>query len=67
MEGVPLWLMAGKNPAKLAETGKGCSPRPIAVPPRRIKYRFISMVYRRAPRGTQLASLLASDLLGSRR
>jgi hypothetical protein len=27
-EGVPLWLMAGKRePAKLAETGKGCLPR----------------------------------------
>jgi len=25
--------MAGKNPAKLAETGKGCSPRRAGTPP----------------------------------
>jgi hypothetical protein len=59
--------MAGKNPAKLAETGKGCSPRRIGTPTPRIKYCFISMAYRRTLRGTQLALLLASDLLGSRR
>jgi hypothetical protein len=29
--------MAGKNPAKLAETGKGCSPRRAGVSPSRIK------------------------------
>jgi hypothetical protein len=59
--------MAGKNPAKLAGTGKGCSPRRAGTPNPRINYLLISMAYRRAPRGTQLASLLASDLLGSRR
>jgi len=35
--------MAGKNPAKLAETGKGCSPRRTGTPCRRINNRFISM------------------------
>jgi hypothetical protein len=34
--------MAGKNPAKLAETGKGCSPRRAGLPTLRINYRFIS-------------------------
>jgi hypothetical protein len=29
--------MAGKNPAKLAETGKGCSPRCAGTPTPRIK------------------------------
>jgi len=59
--------MAGKSPAKLAETGKGCAPRRLGAHAARIKYRFISMAYPRAPGGTQLALLLASDLLGSRR
>jgi hypothetical protein len=59
--------MAGKNPAKLAETGKGCSPRRAGMSRFRIRNLFISMACRRAPRGTQLALLLASDLLGSRR
>jgi len=59
--------MAGKSPAKLAETGKGCSPHRLGGPTARIKHHFISMAYRRAPHGTQLALLLASDLLGSRR
>jgi hypothetical protein len=59
--------MAGKNPAKLAETGKGCSPRRAGTPPPRINYHSISMAYRHALRGTQLALLLVSDLLGSRR
>jgi hypothetical protein len=59
--------MAGKNPAKLAETGKGCSPRRAGKPTPRIENYFISMTCRRARRGTQLASVLASDLLGSRR
>jgi hypothetical protein len=35
--------MAGKNPAKLAETGKGCSPRRTGGPTPRIKNYFISM------------------------
>jgi hypothetical protein len=35
--------MAGKNPAKLAETGKGCSPRRIGTPSPRIKHHFTSM------------------------
>jgi hypothetical protein len=34
--------MAGKNPAKLAETGKGCSPHRAGTPTLRINYRFIS-------------------------
>jgi hypothetical protein len=34
--------MAGKNPAKLAETGKGCSPRRAAAPASLITKRFIS-------------------------
>jgi hypothetical protein len=59
--------MAGKNPAKLAQTGKGCSPRRASTPTARIKNYFISMVWRRARRGTQMALMLASDLLGSRR
>jgi len=59
--------MAGKSPAKLAEAGKGCSPDRVGTPTARTKHRFISMVYRRERRGTQLALLLASDLLGSRR
>jgi hypothetical protein len=59
--------MAGKNPAKLAETGKGCSPHRAGAPTPRINYRFISMAYRRTPGGTQLALISASDLLGSRR
>jgi hypothetical protein len=59
--------MAGKNPAKLAETGKGCSPRRAGTLSHRIKNYFISMACRRARRGTQMALLLASDLLGSRR
>jgi hypothetical protein len=29
--------MAGKNPAKLAETGKGCSPRRAGTPTPRKK------------------------------
>jgi hypothetical protein len=29
--------MAGKNPAKLAETGKGCSPRCACTPTSRKK------------------------------
>jgi hypothetical protein len=29
--------MAGKSPAKLAETGKGCSPRRTGTPGHRIK------------------------------
>jgi flagellar P-ring protein precursor FlgI len=37
--------MAGKSPAKLAETGKGCSPRRFGTPASRIKNRFISMTY----------------------
>jgi hypothetical protein len=59
--------MAGKNPAKLAETGKGCSPRHPGTPALRIKNCFISISCRIARRGTQLALVLASDLLGSRR
>jgi hypothetical protein len=59
--------MAGKNPAKLAETGKGCSPHRAGTLTPRIKNYFISMAYPRARRGTQMALLLASDLLGSRR
>jgi hypothetical protein len=59
--------MAGKNPAKLAETGKGCSPRHAGTPTARIKNYVISMVCRHARRGTQMALILASDLLGSRR
>jgi len=59
--------MAGKSPAKLAETGKGCSLRRADAPIPRIKNYFISIAYRRTPDGTQLALLLASDLLGSRR
>jgi hypothetical protein len=35
--------MAGKNPAKLAETGKGCSPRRAGVSSRSNKNCFISM------------------------
>jgi hypothetical protein len=35
--------MAGKSPAKLAETGKGCSPRRGGMPGHRINNRFISM------------------------
>jgi len=35
--------MAGKSPAKLAETGKGCSPRHAGTPGHRINNRFISM------------------------
>jgi hypothetical protein len=34
--------MAGKNPANLAEAGKGCSPRRAGAPTLRINYRFIS-------------------------
>jgi hypothetical protein len=59
--------MAGKNPAKLAETGKGCSPRRAGTLTHRIKNYFISMTCCRARRGTQMALLLASDLLGRRR
>jgi hypothetical protein len=59
--------MAGKNPAKLAETGKACSLRRAGTPRPRIKTCFISMVCCRARRGTQMALILASDLLGSRR
>jgi hypothetical protein len=59
--------MAGKRAAKLAEAGKGCSPRRLGTPAPRIKTHFISIAYPDAPRGTQLASLSASDLLGSRR
>jgi hypothetical protein len=59
--------MAGKNPAKLAETGKGCSPRPTGKLAPRIKNHVITKAYCRAPGGTQLALLSASDLLGSRR
>jgi hypothetical protein len=59
--------MAGKNPAKLAETGKGCSPRRPGTLRSQIKICFVSIACRRALRGTQLALLLASDLLGSRR
>jgi hypothetical protein len=36
--------MAGKNPAKLAETGKGCSPRRAGTPALRTKNHFISML-----------------------
>jgi hypothetical protein len=35
--------MAGKNPAKLAETGKGCSSRRAGAPSRPNKNCFISM------------------------
>jgi hypothetical protein len=35
--------MAGKSPAKLAETGKGCSPRRAGTPTTRINNSFISM------------------------
>jgi hypothetical protein len=35
--------MAGKSPAKLAETGKGCSPRRAGTPGRLINNRFISI------------------------
>jgi hypothetical protein len=42
-EGVPLWLMAGKSPAKLAETGKGCSPRYAGMPTHRINSCSISI------------------------
>jgi hypothetical protein len=35
--------MAGKSPAKLAETGKGCSPRRTGTLGHRINNRFISM------------------------
>jgi hypothetical protein len=59
--------MAGKRPAKLAEAGKGCSPRRLGTPATPIKNHFIPITYCRAPGGTQLASLSASDLLGSRR
>jgi hypothetical protein len=34
--------MAGKNPAKLAETGKGCLPRRAGTPTLQINYRVIS-------------------------
>jgi hypothetical protein len=47
--------MAGKNPAKLAETGKGCSPRRAGTLIHRTKNYFISMACRRAQHGTQLA------------
>jgi hypothetical protein len=59
--------MAGKNPAKLAETGKGCSPRRAGAPTPRTKNHYISMLYSVDVSGTQLALMLASDLLGSRR
>jgi hypothetical protein len=59
--------MAGKNPAKLAETGKGCSPRRAGTPAPRTKNHSVSMLYSIAVGGTQLALVLASDLLGSRR
>jgi hypothetical protein len=59
--------MASKRAAKLAEAGKGCSPRRVGGLAPRIKNHFIPKAYCLAPRGTQLASLLASDLLGSRR
>jgi hypothetical protein len=35
--------MAGKSPAKLAETGKGCSPRRTGTPGHRKNNRFTSM------------------------
>jgi hypothetical protein len=35
--------MAGKSPAKLAETGKGCSPCRAGSPGHRINSLFISM------------------------
>jgi hypothetical protein len=35
--------MAGKNPAKLAGTGKGCSPRRAGAPALSINKRFISI------------------------
>jgi hypothetical protein len=57
--------MAGKNPAKLAETGKGCSPRRAGTPTPRMKNHSISMAYGHAPRGTQLALLLASTSWGA--
>jgi hypothetical protein len=36
--------MAGKNPAKLAETGKGCSPRSARRPAAPMENCLISMV-----------------------
>jgi hypothetical protein len=36
--------MAGKNPANLAEAGKGCSPGRADTPTSRINNRAISMV-----------------------
>jgi hypothetical protein len=35
--------MAGKSPAKLAETGKGCSPRRAGMAGHKIKNYHISM------------------------
>jgi hypothetical protein len=60
--------MAGKRePAKLAETGKGCSLRSAAAPGPETNYLIISNACRFARAGTQLALSFVSGLLGSRR
>jgi hypothetical protein len=60
--------MAGKRePAKLAETGKGCTLPPRAASWPETNYLIISNACRFARAGTQLALSFKSGLLGSRR